>query len=237
MIDILYIIGPEGPNHDLELKCSLRSLYKHVKDWARIFITGRCPDFINQKKVIFTPCENESSSKMINHWIKVQKTIDETNIGENFVLMYDDIFFTKDTRLEPLPFYQKGKLGEDKNGGKDYQKSLDNTRRWLKKNKMTIYDHELHIPCVYNKIKFSSMKTLFLPQIKDKHPFAIRSIYANLFELNQPYKHDVKIRKPEDTQNEQITGQEFVSTTDWTFPFLAASIIEPHIQDRSPWEK
>ena len=236
MIDILYITTP-SKNYDMELMASLRTVYKHVQDWARIFITGTCPDFINQKKVIFTPCENESASKMINHWIKVQKTIDETDIGQNFALMYDDIFFTKDVMLGSYPFYQKGKLGEDKNGGSEYQKSIELTKWWLSRKNLTIYDHELHIPCVYNKTKFSEMKHIFEYQIKEKNPLAIRSTYANLFEINQPYKHDVKIRTVDDIINTEIMGQECISTTDGTFPYLAAPFIEPHIKKRSPWEK
>lgn len=236
MIDILYITIPSR-NYDLELKCSLRTLYMHVPDWDRIFITGTCPDFINQKKVIFTPCENESSSKMINHWIKVQKTIDETDIGENFVLMYDDIFFTKDVRLETFPFYQKGKLGEDKNGGQEYQKSINRTKKFLKKHNQPTNDYELHIPCIYNRYNFTKMRSIFEDEIKKKNPLAIRSVYGNLFHPNEPYKHDVKIRTVDDIINMEIMGQECISTTDGTFPYLAAPFIDPHIKIRSPWEK
>lgn len=237
MIDILYIIGPESKNYDLELKCSMRTLSKHVRDYGRMFITGRCPEFINMGSVIYTPCENESASKMINQWIKVKKTIEETRIEENFILMYDDIFFTEDVRLSEYPFYQKGILGEDKSGGKEYQKSIKRTKRFLEKHFQQTYDHELHIPCRYNSKRFMAMKSIFDGQIKEKNPLAIRSVYANLFVPNQPYKHDVKIRSDEDTKDDNIMGQECISTTDDTFPFLAAQFIEPHIQERSQWEK
>lgn len=236
MIDILYITIPSR-NYDLELKCSLRTLYRHVPDWARIFITGTCPDFINQKKVIFTPCENESSSKMINHWIKVQKTIDETDIGEKFVLMYDDIFFTKPTSLTEYPHYQKGKLGESYEGGWEYRKSLTKAEKWLTEHQMSTYNFELHVPFIYERTKFELLEPVFQPLIKDPIGMAVRSIYGNRFAIDIPYKHDVKIRARSDVNDEKIMGQECISASDYTFPFIVAPHLEQHVQERSPWEK
>ena len=237
MIDILYIIGPMSVNYDLELKCSLRTLHKYVKDYGRIFITGDCPDFINQEKVIYTPMKNLVAAPMINHWAKVQKTIDETDIGENFVLMYDDIFFTKPTSLTEYPHYQKGKLGESYDGGWEYQKTLRKTKKFLEEHNQETYDYELHIPFIYNKHNFTKLKSIFETQVKEKFPYAVRSIYGNLFEPNQPYKHDVKIRTASDTKDEKIMGQECISASDYTFPFIVSPYLEEHVQERSPWEK
>ena len=131
MIDILYIISDKmSKNYDIELQCSLRTLHKYVPDVHRVFITGRLPDFIDKKKVIFTQAE-DIGCPMINHWNKVNETIKNTNIGKKFVLMYDDIFFTKTVELTEYPHFQKGKLGECFDGGWEYQKSLKKAKKWL----------------------------------------------------------------------------------------------------------
>lgn len=57
-IDILYIKGKPSINNDLEMKYSLRSLERYVMDYGRIFITGECPEYIDQKKVVFTPADD-----------------------------------------------------------------------------------------------------------------------------------------------------------------------------------
>lgn len=236
MIDILYIIGPLGPNFALEAMCSLRTMQKYVPDVGRVFITGRCPEFINKGKVIFTP-EEDIGCPMINHWWKVKQTIEKTDIGEIFVLMYDDIFFTKPTKLTKYPFYNKGLLGESKEGGQEYQKCLDMTKKWLEKNNKTIYDHELHIPCIYEREKFKELTPIFEKQKRDEHAMAVRSIYGNLFEVNTPKRTDVKIRAIEDTENSEIMNAECISTSDYTFPFIAAPYLNKHVKKRSKWEK
>lgn len=235
MIDILYIIGKESRNYDLEILCSLRTVQKYVKDRGLIYITGRCPAIINEQKVIFTPAE-DIGCPMINHWWKVQKTIQQTNIGSDFILMYDDIFFTKPTELTEYPNYQKGKLGDETDVGGQYMKSIQQTKKWLKKNRRSQYDFELHVPFRYNTEKFLLLEDIFTKMETDKYGMAVRSIYGNMFEYNPPYKHDVKIREPEDLGNPQIMGQECISTSDYTFPFVAAPILEKHIQKRSIWE-
>lgn len=92
MIDVLYIKGKQSNNYDSELKYSLRSLDVCVSDIGRVFITGECPNFVDKSKVVFTP-ENDIGCPMINHWWKVSQTIKQTDISDNFALMYDDIFF------------------------------------------------------------------------------------------------------------------------------------------------
>ena len=89
MIDILYIKGAKSPNNDDELRYSLRSL-KFVRDKGRVFITGNRPDFV--QNIIHIPCD-DIGCRMINHWWKVTQTILQTDISDDFVLMYDDIFF------------------------------------------------------------------------------------------------------------------------------------------------
>lgn len=236
MIDILYILGGRKMNYDMEIICSLRTLNKYVQDAGRIFITGEIPPSIDESTVIFTEAK-DIGCPTINHWHKVNETIKKTDIGEKFVLMYDDIFFTKPTSLTEYPHYQKGKLGESYEGGWEYRKSLTKAEKWLTEHQMSTYNFELHVPFIYERTKFQLLEPVFQPLIKDPIGMAVRSIYGNRFAIDIPYKNDVKIRARSDVNDEKIMGQECISASDYTFPFIVAPHLEQHVQERSPWEK
>ena len=235
MIDILYIIkDTPSINGDLELLYSLRSLEQNVADFGRIYITGRCPDFIDKNKVIFTPC-NDVETPMMSHWWKVQQTIDKTDISNDFVLMYDDIFFINHINLTGYPFYKRGELGEMKSGGEIYRQNLINTRNWLINEGLGVYyDYELHLPCIYNKIFFAALKDKFFPMLHTGQPISCRSVYGNMFKEYEPFALDVKLRNPED--DVPMFGDCF-SVSDQAFKYKTLDFLKTRYIIKSRWEK
>lgn len=211
MIDVVYIKGTKSPNNDEELKFSLRSL-KCVKDLGRVFITGECPIFIDRSKVIFTQ-EKDIGCKMINHWWKVTQTILKTDISENFVLMYDDIFFMKEVSLRDYPAYNRGLLKDHTTGTLLYRQNLFDTDKWLKENGYNTLDYELHIPFIYNRTKFLKLKPIMEKYIKKPKALAVRSLYGNINNLPSPYRKDLKLRE----KDCNIGDNECFSTSDNTF--------------------
>ena len=233
MIDILYIKGKKSPNNDLELMYSLRSLEYNCMDYGRVFITGECPEYVDENKVVFTPAD-DVGVPMMNHWWKVQQTIDRTDISDDFVLMYDDIFFTKTVYLTDYPFYKRGVLGMLMTGGEVYRQNLLNTKIWLENHHYPIYDFELHVPCIYNREKFSSLRNIFDP-LKDRgQPISCRSIYANLFCPESPYRIDIKLR-----EKGQIVPTDFdcFSVSDNAFKYETLEYLENKYSERSDFEK
>lgn len=217
MVDVLYIKGDKSPNDDLEMMYSLRSLEDNVIDCDRVFITGKCPDFIDKSKVVYTPAK-DVGAPMMNHWWKVFETILRTDISDDFALMYDDIFFTKTVALKDYPFYKRGVLGEMETGGAIYKVNLMNTRGWLEKHGFYYYDFELHTPCIYNKKKFKMLDNIFLPIVKTQYPISCRSVYGNLYCKDHPYREDVKLRTkydkvPMDTDCFSVSDEAFKYNT------------------------
>lgn len=211
MIDVLYIKGITSPNSDLEIKYSLRSLC-HIEDLGRVFISGIKPSFVTNVTLI--PCY-DIGYPMINHWWKVTQAIKNSDIGENFVLMYDDIFFLKDICLESYPSYHRGVLGNFDTGTLAYQESLSRTKKWLLERNMPILDYELHIPFIYNRENFLVLEKIFETQTQERSPLAVRSIYGNLFVDSSPQREDFKMRKKTD----KIPDRECFSCSDEAFPF------------------
>lgn len=218
MIDILYIKGVKSVNADEEIKYSLRSL-KYVKDKGRVFITGNRPDFV--QNIIHTPCD-DIGCKMINHWWKVTQTILNTDISDNFVLMYDDIFFIKNVELSNYPFYNMGKLSEHTTGTPQYRKNLDEARMWLSKNGYDTIDFELHIPCIYNREKFIKLREIYEKYIDKPVAPAPRSMYGNIFNESTEKRQDLKIRNKSDT----IGNVDCFSTSDEMFKHVLPMLKE-----------
>ena len=235
MIDVLYIKGKISPNYDEEMKYSLRSLEKYVSDVGRVFITGDCPLFVKKSSIIHT-LENDIGVPTINHWWKVSQTIKKTDIGQKFVLMYDDIFFVKPTKLENYPFYCKGNL-EDKPFEGIYRKSCGKAYEWLKNHGEETEDCELHIPCIYERDKFLELDKIYEP-IKDKKDgMVVRSIYGNKFKHSLPLRRDIKIRLSNETVEQVIGDADCFSVSDWVFNNNVYPWLKEHFPERSKYEK
>lgn len=231
MIDVLYIKGKTSINNDLEIKYSLRSLEQYVMDYGRIFITGECPDFIDQKKVVFTPAD-DIGTPMTNHWWKVFKTIQMTDISDYFVLMYDDIFFTTVTKLATYPPYQRGFLGEQHTGSARYRACLEETKKWLESKGLPWYDFELHIPFIYNRDKFMKMGA--------NEGRAVRSTYGNMFlepPMHSPYRTDIKIRATDEHPSDLPSMYDCFSVSDSAFKYEVKKWCEKSFKEKSRWEK
>ena len=236
MIDVLYIKGAQSRNYDQELRYSLRSLEACVKDVGRVFITGECPNFIKKTAVIYTP-EHDIGCPPVNHWWKVSQTIKKTDISDDFVLMYDDIFFTKDTKLENYPFYYRGMLTDSQAGSTIYRKSISNAKKWLTEHNYPYLDYELHVPCVYNKRNFLKLDPIFEPIKRENPAMVVRSIYANMFVKDQPYRKDIKIRMSNECVDFILNGADCFSVSDWVFECNTYAWLSAHYTKKSRWEK
>lgn len=212
-MDVLYVKGAKSINNDLEMLYSLRSLEDNVVDFNRVFISGCLPDFIDEKKITYIPVSDVGFS-MTNIWLNIQETIKRTDISKDFCVMYDDIFFTNTAVISSYPFYRRGVLGKMRTGDTLYRMFLSNTKKWLQKNGYPFYDYELHTPCIYNKDNFLKMQDILSKTIENWEPLSCRSIYANMFCPEQPYRKDIKVRTryqkvPIDTECFSVSDEAF----------------------------
>lgn len=228
MIDVLYIKGIESPNKDLEILYSLRSLEKCVKDVGRVFVTGKRPSFVTN--VIHTPAD-DIGCRMINHWWKVTQTILNTDISDDFILMYDDIFFTREITLSDYPPYNRGELMDHNTGTSAYRRNLEESRKWLSDRGYTTLDFELHIPMIYNREKFLKLKEFYESYIKRDIAPAVRSMYGNINKVSTKYREDLKLRG----KDNNIGNYECFSTSDESFKYLL-DFLKENFTERSKYE-
>lgn len=227
-IDVLYIKGVQSPNKDLELLYSLRSLAKHGKNFNRVFITGKRPSFV--KNVIHTPC-NDIGCRTINHWWKVTQTILNTDISDNFLLMYDDIFFLKDVNLSEYPFYNRGDLSEHNTGTQSYMDNLREAQKVLKKLGKSTLDYTLHTPCIYNKDNFLKLGEIYQPYMSKSAAPSVRCIYGNLFVGDSPYREDLKLR----VKSDKVRDEDCFSISDEMFANVK-DLLDERFSERCEYE-
>lgn len=236
MTDVLYIKGKESLNHDLEMKYSLRSLERYVDGVDRVFITGECPDYVDRTKVVYTP-EEDIGCPMVNHWWKVTQTIKKTDISDNFLLMYDDIFFLDLVNASTYRTFFRGFLSQNKVGGGEYQQALKNTAVWLKKNGIAEIDFEEHAPIIYNREKFLTLEEIFEPLKKDNFGLAVRSIYGNKFVKCPIYRPDLKIREATERVEDIPNWYDCFSVSDRAFSCHVQPWLESNYKHKGKYEK
>ena len=111
-MDILYIVGKDSQTDDLELRCSLRSIEKYGKNVGKVYVVGNCPEWLSDN-VIKLPCEdfNKDTStptpKAQNIAKKLLYAVDNSDIGEEFLVSMDDHFYTKEVDFDEYPYYVK----------------------------------------------------------------------------------------------------------------------------------
>ena len=142
-MDILYIVGNGSKCDNLELRCSLRSLDMYGKNIDRVFVVGNCPEWLSDK-VIKLPCPDPNPDTISpypkNHNIaqKLLYAVDNSDLGDEFLVSMDDHFYVKDTDFNTYPWYIKnsgkwlGELPDAKKKDPEYTKFVSDCKKVLK---------------------------------------------------------------------------------------------------------
>ena len=233
-MDILYILNSSSKENNEELKYSLRTVERFVKNVDRIFITGDCPNFIDKKKVVFTKCD-DPYCRSLNHFYKVFNTFTTTDISDNCLLMYDDIFFTENVDINNYPWFYNGEISGKESGA--YGVGLAKTRDWLENKGFSTNNFACHTPFVYNRLFFTGLFSIFNNLRDDVHGMSPRCIYGNQFAKNiEQIEEDVKVRTNRMSLDGVVHKTKCFSTGDFTFK-VAKSWLYDNFKMKSRWEK
>lgn len=192
--DIVYIVGRESRWDDMELKYSLRSVEKHCINWSgRVFIIGHKPRFIHN--VIHIPASDAHKNKARNIMEKVLIAASSDDVSENFMLLNDDYFLRKPVDVTNYPYWHKCDLARTMDINKtEYYFHVKATFDMLKYLERPILNFDTHCPIIYNKEKFRDLVKNFNWDIP--HGYILRSMYCNIYGLNDGYKEDCKVSRP-----------------------------------------
>lgn len=208
--DIVYILGDGSKWYDNEIKYSIRSVEKNLKNYGRIFIVGKWPRHIDSKKVTYIEARDPGTHKLLNAIHKISIACHDKRLSQEFILMNDDFFVLKE--VEEIKGLDMGTLEQAVENHKTkagyYYKATKETDEYLKaKGIEKPMSYELHYPMVLDKDKFLEVtEDLYLNQ----KPLLFRSVYGNLCKIPTTYADDVKIYALEEIA--KVENEEIVST-------------------------
>jgi hypothetical protein len=165
MIDVYY---PYLHNESKwnELKYSLRSIDKHLKEDYRVVIVGDCPDWV--KNVTHIPHTRNHHIEETSTFDAVSKLIlylNHESSSEYFIRMYDDIYLLQDVTISDIDVIRAmyDINGFPADGKSVWFEQLKRTMLILKKNGLTTWNTETHMPEYFKKNNMLSIIDVFKP--------------------------------------------------------------------------
>lgn len=191
-MDIMFPMGRGSKVGDLELRMSLRSIEKHIKNVDRIVIVGYKPEWL--RDVYHIPAEDEHPCKETNIYRKILKACQDETVSEDFLFFNDDHFILQDFDAEKFPFYYKGDLFFILKHLPPYNKysvCVHRTGHTLKNLGLDTKNFDTHTPIIYNKEKFLQI----MPQYdwSERFSYVVKSLYANSLGILGVKEPDCKI--------------------------------------------
>lgn len=185
-MDAVYILGTGSLVENEEIRYSIRSLVKNMRDLGSIFVIGDCPDFLPGVVHILADDLYDKPWKNMLH--KTRLACANPDLSDEFLLMNDDFFMLTPFDGADFSFYAMKNGSGGCNGKESFQ---------------------IHCPIRFNKDMF-----LKLPiNTEMKGDYSPRSFYSNFYTAPPLFVTDFIIREgvglPDFTT--QIKGRDFFS--------------------------
>ncbi len=217
MIDLVYTLGKCSKWDNNEIRYSLRSVEKHLKNYRYVFIIGECPDWI--QNVIHVPVI-ETGHASQNIMQKLLKACDIQILTDEFLFMNDDFFFLKDADAPTYPYYYDGELSDHIRQGyiNWYHDYINETITELKAKKLSKKYFDIHTPIIYGKYLFP----MIMKEFDFSKKLIVKSIYANQMNFKGEHMKDLKIKGwfSKSVVNNLIRNKPIFSTGDICFQEL-----------------
>jgi hypothetical protein len=238
--DVLYILGFGSPWGDRELRFSLRSLERHVKNVGRVFVVGENPGFLTSE-AIFKQCSDPSENREFNIASKIFHACQRTDISEDFLFVNDDHIFVGEADAEAYPNYWFDQMvgAESKAISARYRDSIKSTREMLEKAGHPTRFYDIHTPIVYNRKKFTDMIGVWQKSASLRNGYVVKSAYANWNHVAPgPETHDLKFHKANGEQHvrDTIAGRHVFSFGDGALITGVSAFLYSEFPTRSKYE-
>ena len=154
-MDILYIKGRPSKADDLELRCSLRSIARYGRNVGRVFVCGTCPGWLSDDVVkihckdVYRGGKLTQAQKNCNILAKILYTVDNSDIGEEFLVSMDDHFYCRETDFNAYPVYARnrrrwGTQLPENDRRSEYLSFLSDVRKTLESRGLPTLNFTLH---------------------------------------------------------------------------------------------
>lgn len=236
MIDVVYIFGKGSPWQNNELRYSLRSVEKNLRNYRNVFLIGAKPDFIGPE-VTEVPYKDIYANKQRNIMSKILRACNDDRISQEFILFNDDYFLLQPTESPNYPYYFDKDLNtKSKEYANAYKNCIDETIQALQRRVKPTQHFDLHKPIVYNKLKFKAMVGAYDWNVR--YGYIVKSMYCNHNNIAGVQLADNKINYQYRAELiEQINkGQPMFSIGDKAINQAMKAYIMKQFPDRSKFE-
>jgi hypothetical protein len=195
LVDLVYVLGKGSRWQDNEIRFSLRSVAKNLKNVGKIFIVGEMPDFI--KGCIHVPCADifnpaiNADGNMIH---KLLTVCNREDLSDIFLFMNDDFIINQPIAANEIPWMHKGDMANQPPSywtSQFYRYRLKRTFDILKARGMTTIQYDYHAPMLMEKLSFIAVMKEF--DYTADIGYTFRSLYGNLLKLPAISIQDRKI--------------------------------------------
>lgn len=195
MIDIVYPLGNGSRFHNNEIRFSLRSIEKHLKNFRNVYVVGaHHPELQN---VIFIPYPDHTTISDTNIMRKIARACEIPDLSENFLMVHDDHYLLSDFDAATFPyFYHRTILEFLKIREPDpYHHRVANTLEYLEAKGLPTKFFDIHTPILFNKTHFKDIVTNG-PDWTPPNMYVLKSIYANTLRIEGEVLPDQKGDEP-----------------------------------------
>lgn len=180
-IDVVYVLGTGSKWDNNELRFSIRSITKNLKNFRNIVVVGECPKWLTN--VIHFPYPDvygpgNADGNIIE---KVKHAIKCEDLTDDFLFINDDHYILKPVNAKDIPAYHKGCLTSYPDTHWDnslWRTRLFNTMNVLRLKGFSSFNYDIHVPILFNKHKF--LKAIDLFDYKKGIGFTMKSLYGNV---------------------------------------------------------
>ncbi len=188
MIDIVYTLGKGSTWNDNELRYSLRSVEKYLRNYRNIYIVGERPYWL--QNIIHIP-EEDSGHGSWNIANKILVACASKYLSQKFIFFNDDFFLLQEVDALNYPYYFDRYLTNhlhvyNVNWYNDY---IIETNNVLQENGLATKYFDIHNPIIYDKDLFP--ETILKFDFNKK--LVIKSIYCNALNIPGEPLADCKI--------------------------------------------
>jgi AAA15 family ATPase/GTPase len=236
MLDLVYPLGSGSKWNNSELKYSLRSVEKHLKNFDKVFIVGQFPDFLNSEAIHITqPIVSGNAARNIA--MNLLAACQDERLSQSFLYMTDDLFFTKDVDATTYPTYFKCDLEKTyRINVTDYRRHVRNTMDVLKEQGHKTLNFDVHYPTTFKKTELK--RVIESNNFNRSFGLIIKSLYFNTLGTQGTLRDDCKVVqiKRLDQWREYVKTTECFSIADTCINQVFKDFMAETYPEKSRWE-
>lgn len=237
-MDLVYIVGKDPAHDHVELKYSLRSLFKYLSRIEKVFIVGECPPFI--RDVIHVPVLDQYKHNAgRNIYEKMATACLHPDLSPHFWCSADDHFLQAPLSQKGYPYFHLGSLWEtvQKLGKESKFKPYAEATFWaLHDRGLPTKNFNSHLPMIFQKNIFIELMDSFDWDLSKS--YTVKGLYPNALKIPGVKVLDNKFHTPKTKTAiyRKLEKSFFFSTNEHSINDPMLEVLAELYPNPSPWE-